>query len=416
MESIYTQAQRVVVWLGEVNSAFDAAISIMSRFVELPPAEKEEEFDLPEWEESEMRLIRNTSTLAYVDVPWFQRKWTLQEIVLAPSALVVTDRREVDWRRLEDWSNGHLPRKSHPSGIETEVRAITDIKKSIHNMPLRTSEVLFRTRTRAATDPRDHIFALLGVLPALAGSTVVDYTPPVPQVYIAAARFCITEDRSLRILSAAGLHDDDADLPTWVPDWREGGLRRLWVTESASTYHAAENTVPVILPFPDRNVLRLRGIFVGVLVRVQQANQFGHSWKLRGRPLDLSTSTQTRTSARSLSVPICNTLCFISTACTHRTDSGGLTSPPPSPWCGDISIPDWRLPESKTPGDIVVVLFGGPIPFLLRPKRPISYGYPEPNPFFCYFVGECPVAGLMDGEALSLSKQSWFGVTEFYLS
>jgi hypothetical protein len=61
-------------------------------------------------------------------------------------------------------------------------------------------------------------------------------------------------------------------------------------------------------------------------------------------------------------------------------------------------------PKGMKEGDIVFVLSGGTMPFLLRPagKRHI----PNRGEEECYeLVGDCYLHGIMDGEALKKGKQ-----------
>ncbi|CAG9983867.1 unnamed protein product [Clonostachys byssicola] len=59
-------------------------------------------------------------------------------------------------------------------------------------------------------------------------------------------------------------------------------------------------------------------------------------------------------------------------------------------------------PDVLRPGDLVCVLFGGPVPYILRPLRGNAY----------HFVGECFVPGYMDGEAITQWKAGTLGAQE----
>ncbi|CAI6095947.1 unnamed protein product [Clonostachys chloroleuca] len=59
-------------------------------------------------------------------------------------------------------------------------------------------------------------------------------------------------------------------------------------------------------------------------------------------------------------------------------------------------------PDVLRPGDLVCVLFGGPVPYILRPFRGNEY----------HFVGECFVPGHMDGEAIAQWKAGSLGAQE----
>jgi hypothetical protein len=79
-----------------------------------------------------------------------------------------------------------------------------------------------------AADPKDHIYALLGLRDCPTAGIVVDYTRSVREVYTNAAEVMIrnTSDYgrpttpSLNLICAAYRRAGSThDLPSWVPDW-----------------------------------------------------------------------------------------------------------------------------------------------------------------------------------------------------
>jgi hypothetical protein len=106
----------------------------------------------------------------------------------------------------------------------------------------RLLELLLLGRRFNATDPRDKVYAVLGLanvpisIPADAdklptaslltssagkkpGSIVVDYWRSTPCVYQQLAKFVINQDRNLDILLLVQ-SPNAIDLPSWTPDWR----------------------------------------------------------------------------------------------------------------------------------------------------------------------------------------------------
>ncbi|EPE34325.1 hypothetical protein GLAREA_10019 [Glarea lozoyensis ATCC 20868] len=75
---------------------------------------------------------------------------------------------------------------------------------------------------RSATDPRDTIFALLG-LSSYPESVTVDYSKSVRDIYVKATREMIidTTGPSLNIICTTYRSDrpSDHDLPSWIPDF-----------------------------------------------------------------------------------------------------------------------------------------------------------------------------------------------------
>lgn len=81
-------------------------------------------------------------------------------------------------------------------------------------------KLLLATRSNSATDPRDKIFALLG-LATQKGSLEADCSKSVAEVYIEAAWTLTRETQSLEVLTLTSSTHRVEDLPSWVPDWRK---------------------------------------------------------------------------------------------------------------------------------------------------------------------------------------------------
>jgi hypothetical protein len=71
-----------------------------------------------------------------------------------------------------------------------------------------------------ATDPRDHLYALLGLLGQrrVPHELCPDYSLPIERVYHEYASFLLKHTKDLRILEF--LRRDITGVPSWVPDWR----------------------------------------------------------------------------------------------------------------------------------------------------------------------------------------------------
>ncbi|KAK0725092.1 hypothetical protein B0H67DRAFT_531124, partial [Lasiosphaeris hirsuta] len=164
MAEIYCRANRVVVWLGEAENGGDVALEQI-RAAAIPEAIQED------WGMAILLLLQR---------PWFRRIWVLQEVAAARHILVKCGAAEIDGyafchglRSMESYLHAlrqpkllgrinpivYLVRgsifrpKSYTTGPSGEV--------SLGIRPFR--ELLNMYRTHRATDPRDRIFALLGM-------------------------------------------------------------------------------------------------------------------------------------------------------------------------------------------------------------------------------------------------------------
>jgi hypothetical protein len=74
--------------------------------------------------------------------------------------------------------------------------------------------------TKKASDPRDKIYALLGLSSARNDSRfVINDSASVRQVYINLVRYILVSSIRLDIICSNIRGSNEFDLPSWVPDW-----------------------------------------------------------------------------------------------------------------------------------------------------------------------------------------------------
>ena len=79
---------------------------------------------------------------------------------------------------------------------------------------------LWSFRSRKCGNPRDKVYALLGICNDVRmGDITIDYSFSVARVYCEAAKFIFRKERSLKLLSACQSYGSSVELPSWVPDW-----------------------------------------------------------------------------------------------------------------------------------------------------------------------------------------------------
>jgi len=76
-------------------------------------------------------------------------------------------------------------------------------------------------RDAQATDPRDKVYSLLGLVPGGAPQDLdVDYSLSVDLVYISTAHWLAHQFGWRRVMNHALLREPEvANLPSWAPDW-----------------------------------------------------------------------------------------------------------------------------------------------------------------------------------------------------
>jgi hypothetical protein len=111
------------------------------------------------------------------------------------------------------------------------------------------SDVLACLRRAKATDSRDMIYGLLGILPSK--SIRPDYSSTPQDLYLSLVDYCIKEEKSLDIITLCRRSPSSTmELPSWVPDWTES-----WMETFEST-NADLPTFPLILKYGSGELLR----------------------------------------------------------------------------------------------------------------------------------------------------------------
>jgi hypothetical protein len=279
MLKIYQKATQTLVWLGE-DSERDAfcAFSLICVLVNThsrssPVAEfiNRGETVLPSGEELLLMSswIKLFDSLANMYMrPWFWRLWVVQEIVVAKSATIMWGQAEISWRWLgwaSEWlrtNEHHLLRYFGISGIyNAYLMEYLSRREDISSFSL--VRLLGLTRQFGATDPRDRIFALLGIFSSDNGSLLLqpDYQLSASQLYEKFARLILSRDKDLRILSAVqhGTTIEES-LPSWVPRWDNVYCHGLAPSEPGPNHRATDGIQMLEIKTENASDLVLKGI------------------------------------------------------------------------------------------------------------------------------------------------------------
>ncbi|KAK4445997.1 heterokaryon incompatibility protein-domain-containing protein [Podospora aff. communis PSN243] len=201
MAEIYTKAKRVLVYPGEPEDESHIGLhtistaSMLNFHGSLPYGHVRKAL---------VSLIRQ---------PYFYRVWILQELALAREAVVLYGEHDIKWDFLRCQIRDTLP--SHTTASITRILALR--RNSPGLLPL-----LDAARDCRATDPRDKVFALYGMIEvAHRLGYVANYQESVEDTYIRTALDLIPEYGLLPVLARALSWPGSkmAGLPLWAPDW-----------------------------------------------------------------------------------------------------------------------------------------------------------------------------------------------------
>ncbi|OWY47296.1 hypothetical protein AA0118_g948 [Alternaria tenuissima] len=172
--------------------------------------------------------------------PWWGRTWIVQEVWCASDAVLQCGATKLKWKNFQkamDYAEGWDDMGDHVKGTERQSQWETLRRRytlAIHLAKARVngstlSSLLWNIWDRASTDPRDKVFAVLGLVGENkdGDSTMEpDYRKSMDQIYREIAReIIIKESRMDILLAASGVYGND-ELPSWVPDWRSEATTR----------------------------------------------------------------------------------------------------------------------------------------------------------------------------------------------
>lgn len=487
MKDIYAGAEHVLIWLGEEESSDVLAYGLLQQFDYVLQQHGHVDYSavnnitsrlgLPMADSEEWRSLVKLFQRA-----WFQRIWVIQEAVTARHATVACGPRTVDLDlilrvALAVRKNGMLGAweiEGHAPGVYSallihELKALRENGESLELL-----ELLRRTKSYLATDPRDKVFALIGL--ASDGKRFerkVDYSLQTDDVYAALAAHALVEQKDLTILSSCGLHlsyhsslssstseAGISQLPSWVPDWR---LPNDWKFPLGTIpyFQVINSSLSKVSPSIANRTLTLHGLLIDVVSHINeghrraratdydptqpesQAERFlrekaavDRSWALISQHADVSRLPPDHT----LKEAFWRTLTCDLTPLSHRADKSygegfyylqrmldALDEKGNVDW-GKVGRAEialikrsqeflhggqmWslernvaitqrgyvsRVPHTSIVGDMVAVLYGARVPFVLREIE----GKDGKGTGRFRLIGECYVHGLMDGQIMT---------------
>jgi hypothetical protein len=284
MGEIYKRAEQVVVWLGESDARTDLAMQRLSDIGQVG-GEKDKAHMKSTFELLFGVGVRDESEDPIGPVferPWFYRVWTVQEVTLplvenvivhcgsitlpwiyllmAVNYLKISKYRWGLWEEatyLQKRIGGLLMDKRQPG-----LRGIFDSEPKNVNPYQGILQILASAREKKATEPKDKIFGLFGVMKELGFDLPLpDYQKSLEKVYTEAAVACINHDRCLHILFEAPSDNRRSGLPSWVPDWTDVGWKSSDSRKAmlGKGFQAAGSASPQWSFSPDQQRLLLSG-------------------------------------------------------------------------------------------------------------------------------------------------------------
>jgi hypothetical protein len=253
MTRIYRRAMGVQVWLGAAGDNSDLAMDVIDQYRNATVARSnrgpgKKAIDHPEVS-LEQKALQWKALTALFERPWWERCWVRQEVAVS-AATVQCGSKTCDFNRIIDIAdvlNVLSPQlqnqplfktgTSVPATVQPttscflRARQFSDLIDAIRGAKFADlKQLLIYNRPCKATDPRDKVFSVLGMVDPEIYNIQPDYRISTEETFTTATQCIISREQSLDILSACQNPDRSHGLPSWVinllDDWK---FRPFWV-------------------------------------------------------------------------------------------------------------------------------------------------------------------------------------------
>ncbi|KAH8891501.1 HET-domain-containing protein [Thozetella sp. PMI_491] len=252
MSAIYARAESVAIWLGPESDNSNLGLELLDNIAVLSHSLPR----LKEYIKSPDRRQACAALVALFERDYWERLWVVQEVFNAKHICVYCGDLRLPWdvfkavcevfKQYEsdlkpffvtDWSDDerrlmsrHRLRYSHVL-TRGGPGSFPDVESLIGKGDRSLLEVLYACRTKLAADPRDKVFAILGLLPKEIGEQFPpNYNLAVKDVYTGVVDYLLTTTQRLDVICEAvhyPLHVTPIRLPSWVPDWSHVPQREM---------------------------------------------------------------------------------------------------------------------------------------------------------------------------------------------
>jgi hypothetical protein len=253
MGEVYGKAKRVLICVGQDPDGHAWALSHLVADVNAMMDRSFANIDLsPDsfpWLDPDSSLVKDSRWVSFkelLNTTWSHRGWCIQEALLAATAQVLWGEVEIPWEQLgraHQWLFRRAPHIAVSFGIRMSDLLWDDyrLRKPVEAKTLRHAggyytysllEIMSTARRMGVTDPRDRVYAFLGLHQKEASkmrdymqvskeNPIFDYGLSAIEVYHRFAAGYLKRTSDLNLLQYVE-HDDESlhqSTPSWVPRW-----------------------------------------------------------------------------------------------------------------------------------------------------------------------------------------------------
>jgi hypothetical protein len=291
MRQIYKQAKKTLVWLGpeteDTATAFELIPYLLEVFSEVFHGKPRPiRLDLGILEHPKIKQVYQQLRLFEPFIcleqrPYFSRIWIIQELAVSYNNVALFwGQYCLSWEEYFAAAYTFACFEIRKPNIHKPLGAFLELV--VPALQLAASDtttlitLLEKYRRQESTNPRDKVFALLGIAGSKDISSLgckVDYSISVVEVYTNLAKSYIQRDGNLDILSYVQYGPGIPDLPSWVPDWTSQGempinFRVPNLSDIRSNHYARSDNGCAISISMDGKTLNGKGIVFDEIARI----------------------------------------------------------------------------------------------------------------------------------------------------
>ena len=238
MGEVFRRATRVIAWLGLATDTTTRALELIE--------EIGSQVKVASWTHRKLRpstlahttsLSDNSSPLPYsaydarciadvINRPYFLRLWVRQEIGLATQASIHIGAYSTSWDNFATTVLCLYSKRYTPDRFSELKRSkgLFDALFTCQPKRYKVTNLIYKLGNARCKDPRDRLYAVLGLFQGRFNSIIPNYSVPTAEVYKDAILSHLSNHLSLDFLGGCGITDQSRRPPglcSWVPDWSQ---------------------------------------------------------------------------------------------------------------------------------------------------------------------------------------------------
>lgn len=247
MPDIYSRASRTLIWLSDATPELEGAILTFQLMPSRSPEEShssgaqtssgsQKTSEEPTQASEPLPLISRIygpAVASLFSLPWFTRKWVIQEAVKSQNPVFVIGKQTLPWGILLDVALDLIlstfiiqlqqPQKSQQ--VATNAINLMLMASLRIEGPQNLMALLSETTNFSCTEDKDYLFSVLGLMPtSLRASPLLrpDYGISFSEMLQRLVRWSLEERRSLDFLGLCYFQPSTSGEPSWMPQLTRG--------------------------------------------------------------------------------------------------------------------------------------------------------------------------------------------------